>query len=91
MINKLWKFKENPSCEHCGVLEPFDAICDDGCGYCVTCIQNGGHIDDDGNIIEFTEEEFKQIEIKEITLKLKHFNKRIKELIKNLEKINDKS
>lgn len=75
-------FLEEPSCEHCGNLEPFDATYDDGgTSWCMDC---SACFEDD---MEPTEEELNEIEKASIKKKISYFEGRISQLKKTLKEL----
>ena len=69
------KFEEDAECEHCGVLEAFDATFDDDCTHwCLDCAKEMDELK------HLTEDDWKQITILEIANKINHFKERIEAL-----------
>ena len=67
-------FNENPSCEHCGDLEPFSMTfseVDYGCPWCRWCVEANP---DSFNLSDVN---WKELEKKEDELKVKHFQERL--------------
>lgn len=68
---------DDPWCEHCGQLEPFTMVVNDGCSdWCETCIDSVGEYD-------FTKPSDEDIEVavrKANRQKITYFKKRIKQL-----------
>lgn len=70
-----WEFNEEPSCEHCGDLEPFTMTFDeDGCPWCRWCVEINGEL------FGYDESIMNELEEKEIDFKIKHFERRLKSL-----------
>lgn len=64
---------EENFCEHCGLLEPFDAVfCDGDTWWCQDCIYANGY--------ELTENESQLIEDASDRAKVRHYVKKLEEL-----------
>jgi hypothetical protein len=68
------KFEENSWCEHCGQLEPYTAVVEDGSQYCLDCMRMNDNF-------ELSEEERYEVEVKETSEQIKYHKRSYDNLI----------